>query len=445
MLSLEKIIFLASHEVQRPGFHGLYKFLMTNQWKPREILLREQVLLLRRMVQFCFKYVPLYRRRFEESGITPSDIRELSDLEKIPPLTKEDILYNKADILPTVPTGAYYLNNTAGTTGTPLRFRLSRNDRFFSGALLYRGWSGGGYRLGDRMLVLAGASLLMDSHSKLRVRINEVTRNLRFFSSFQMDTESFKKCAMVFQSWKPSYLRGYPSALNELAEYIEDSRIDIPGLKAIFTTSEKLYPKVRENLEGVFEARVFDGYGANDGGVGAYEYECGNLHVDTERSILEVVDEENKQIACGKGRVLATSLRNFAMPFLRYEVGDEVVVAEQECHCGRGLPILDEIIGRTVSVFVKPDGDLVHGWFFLYIFWEIGEAVKKYRVIQETKERIVIDLVPGPGFGDHTIKQIRHFVQSNCTDWLLDFHIVRSIPKTRSGKVIFIESRVKPD
>jgi phenylacetate-CoA ligase len=258
-----------------------------------------------------------------------------------------------------------------------------------------------------------------------------------------MDAESLRKCTTVLQSWKPVFLRGYPSALDELAEHIEKQGTHIPKPKAIFTTSEKLYAPVREKLERVFGARVFDGYGAADGGVGAYEYECGNLHVDTERSILEVVDEENDKITHGRGRVLATSLRNFSMPFLRYEVGDEVIVTEHECHCGRGLPMLEEIIGRTVSVFVKPDGGLVHGWFFLYIFWEIGEAVRKYKVVQETKERIVIDLVPGSGFGSHIIPQIRHFIRSNCSDWELDFRIVKSIPKSRSGKEIFIESRVK--
>ncbi|MFW9912083.1 MAG: phenylacetate--CoA ligase family protein [Candidatus Thorarchaeota archaeon] len=443
MHSLDKLIFLAAHEAQKPGFHGLYRFLMANQWKSRETLLREQALLLRRMVHFCYNRVPLYRRRFRESGLMPSDIRNQSDLEKISPLTKKDILSNKADFLPTGRTGKYHMSHTGGTTGSPLSFRVSHDDRFFSGALLYRGWSGGGYHLGDRMLVMGGPSLLRNPQMRVRLKINELTRKLRYISYFKLDKADLQKYTMMLQSWKPSFLRGAPSGLNELAEHIENHSADIPRLKAIFTTTEKLYPHVRKNLERVFGARVFDGYGANDGGVGAYEYDCGNLHIDTERSILEVVDEENNQITQGRGRVLATSLRNFAMPFLRYEVEDEVVATEQECHCGRGLPILEEIIGRTVSVFVKPDGGLIHGWFFNIIFLDIGETVKQYRVVQETEERIVIYLIPGPGFGDHTIQQISHFVETNCSDWELDFRIVESIPKSRSGKVIFIESLVK--
>ena len=98
----------------------------------------------------------------------------------------------------------------------------------------------------------------------------------------------------------------------------------LPKIKAVYTAAEKLYPDVRENLQRVFGTRVFDGYGAHDGGLGAYEFECGKMHIDTERSILEVVDDNNEQVSTGEGHVLATSLENFAMPFLRYDTGDIV-------------------------------------------------------------------------------------------------------------------------
>ena len=296
--------------------------------------------------------------------------------------------------------------------------------------------------MGDRMMVLGGTSLIQNTRSVTKRKANEFTRNIRLCSAFKMGSEDMRRYARILNSWKPAFIRGYPSALKEFADFIETEGITVRRPKAVFATSEKLYPQVRSRIEDVLNARVFDTYGANDGGVSASERECGNLHVDTERSILEVVNEDNCQIASGKGRVLATSLMNFAMPFLRYDLGDEVIATDEQCTCGRGLPMLKEVIGRTVSVLVTPDGTRIHGWF-LYHNWEFGESVKQFKMIQEDEKRIKIYLVPGVGFGPHVVERIRALVHATCNDWELDCRVVDSIPKSRTGKVTFIESKVK--
>ncbi len=443
MSLIERAIFIAAHEMQRPGFTGIYQSLVKNQWRPREALQHDQNRQLRRMIAFCYNHVPFYKQRFKENSLTPSDIRTVKDLEKVPPTTKDDLLRNKESTFPHGVNVRHYVRTTGGTTGNPLTYRISREDRFLSGALLYRGWSGSGYRLGDRLLTLAGSSLIEDIKSTTRMRLTELARNIRFASAFKMSSRNLLKYVNMMNSWKPSFLRGYPSALYEFARFIEGHNLSIPEVSAILVTSEKLYPDVRETLQRVFKTRVFDGYGANDGGIGAYEYECGNMHIDTERSILEVVDESDRQVASGEGHVLATSLVNYAMPVIRYDMGDQVIASDEFCNCGRGSPLLKEVIGRTVSILVMPDGSRVHGWFFQHVFFRVGEQVRKYRVVQETKDRIEIDIVPGSDFGEHTIERIRELVNYTCSDWILNFHIVESIPKTKSGKSIYIESKVK--
>lgn len=444
MSLIEKAIFVAAHEIQKPGFTGMYRFLVKNQWRSLEGLLEDQNQQLRKIISFCYNHIPFYRRRFRESNLTPSDIRTIQDLEKLPPITKEDLIRNKDSVFPRGINIRHYVRTTGGTTGYPLTYRISHEDRFLSGALLYRGWSGGGYCLGDRLFTLAGSSLIEDIKSTTRMRLTELSRNIRFASAFNMSSRNLLKYVAIINFWKPSFIRGYPSALHEFAKFIEKHDLKIPDVKAIIVTSEKLYLDVRETLQRVFRARVFDGYGANDGGIGAYEYECGNMHIDAERSILEVVDDNNNQVASGEGRVLATSLVNYAMPVLRYDIGDQVTATDELCNCGRGLPMLKEVIGRTVSMLVMPNGSRVHGWFFQHVFFRVGEQVRKYRVVQETKDRIRIDIVPGSDFGDHTINRIRELINHTCSDWVLSFNILESIPKTKSGKSIYIESKVKP-
>ena len=86
--------------------------------------------------------------------------------------------------------------------------------------------------------------------------------------------------------------------------------------------------------------------------------------------------------------------------------------------------MLKDVIGKTVSILTMPDGTRVHGLFFQPVFWRVGEQVRKYRVVQETKDRIDILIVPGTGFGEHTIERIREVVGHTCSDWILNFKIL---------------------
>ena len=380
---------------------------------------------------------------FEAAGVDPNQIHQVQDLERIPAITKEDIRRNKDAFIPKGAYQRYYVRNTGGTTGTPLTYRISRYDRFLSAALLYRGWSAAGYKLGDKMLFLAGSSLMPDIESGITNRMNEIVRNTKFLSSFEMSERNLSRYTDILNSWKPYFLRGYPSALCEFADYIASNNLTTPSIKAVFTTSEKLFPTMRKKIEETLNSRIFDGYGANDGGLSSFECDHGNMHIDTERSILEIVDDENCQIQDGTGNILATSLQNYAMPLIRYRVGDRAVATSEICSCGRGLTIMREIDGRTVSVFVTPNDELVHGWFFQHIFWEIGESVEKYKVVQKSKELIEINIVPGDGFSEETIRRIRGFIEPKSKDWTIDIKLVDSIPKPHSGKTIYIESEIR--
>ena len=444
MRLIERAVFNLAHEIQRPGFTLLYQHLMRNQWKSREELASSQTKKLRRMVRFCYDYVPYYRRKFRMLDLDPSDIQEISDLEKIPPIDKREIISNKKDFYPLGFRMKFDTRNTGGTTGTPFSFRVTHRVRYLSAALLYRCWSAGGYHLGDRIFFFAGSSLVPAKTKSLNRLANEIGRNLKSVSSFNITPSTLDYCVELIGSWKPFFLRGYPSSIVELANHVADNQLDLPHLRAVFTTSENLYPRVRERIESAFETKVYDGYGANDGGVQSFECEHGRMHICTERSILEVVDESNCAVVGTSGHILATDTANYAMPLIRYDLGDDAVASEDDCACGRGLPLLDSLIGRTVSIFITPGGRLIHGWFFLYLFWEIGEMVRDYKVTQINQHDIEILIVPGSEFDPSILTTIEEYIHRNCAEWTVVIHLVEDIPKTSSGKKIFIESMVHP-
>jgi len=439
-----KGLFVLAHQCGDTSFYPTYKKLVKNQWKPYAELKRDQEKQLRHLIEFSYENVPYYRDLFKGLGLLPGDIRTIEDLEKLPILTKDIIKEHWEEFKPAnLPSMKYYKHATGGSTGTPFTYRISKRDRFLGGALLYRGWGYGGYELGDRTVFLAGSSLGFDTKSRLTTFVHETGRNLKKLSSFDMGENEMREYVQTINSFKPRFIRGYASSIYFFAKWIEENNLSIHSPTAVFTTSDNLFPHMRRKISEIFNCEVYDGYGLNDGGVSAYECpEHAGLHIDTERSIMDVVDSEGHQMDRGEGQILATSLYNYAMPFIRYTTGDDGHIIDDVCGCGRGYPLLKEIMGRTTDVLFTPEGKNIHGWFFLYIFWDYGKGIKEYQVVQETLEKIVVKIVPEDGFDESQLTRIREVVAKRSPGWDIEFKYVDAIDRTRAGKYKFIINEV---
>ena len=441
---LRRSLFVFAHSLGQFDFYPVYQRLMKNQWKSLEELRAEQDKQLRYMIEYCNDNVPFYHTLFKNLGIRPDTIKTVDDLQKLPILTKETIKENWDALKPVNLNRMRYREDaTGGSTGTPMKYRLSSNDRFLGGALLYRGWGYAGYNLSDRMVFLAGSSLDTGTKNGLIKKAHEYTRNLRKLSSFEMGEQELRSYAALIAKWNPLFIRGYPSSISFFCEWLDEEKIKLPSPKAIFTTSEKNYPVMREKISAYFKAPVFDGYGLNDGGLSAYECkEHAGLHVDTERSIMELIDDTGAVIESGEGTILATSLQNFAMPFLRYDTGDIATLIGESCTCGRAYPLLSEIVGRSVDILITPEGTRVHGWFFLYILWEHGEGIKEYQIVQETIHEINIKIVKEVGFNEEKLELIKKNILSKSPNWRITFNFVDKIMRTDAGKFKFIINKL---
>jgi phenylacetate-CoA ligase len=439
-MMLNKGLFILAHQIGDIQFYPAYKRLVQNQWKSYEELKEEQEKQLRVMINFAYKNVPYYHKLFYDLKLSPDDVKKVEDLEKLPILTKDIIKQNWEDFKPVnLNKLKYYEAATGGSTGTPFKYRLYKFDRFLAGALLYRGWGYAGYELGDKMVFLAGASLDIGKKSYVTKRVHEIARTIKKLSSFDMGEKEMKQYVSIINSFKPKFLRGYASSIFSFAKWTEENGIEIHQPLAVFTTAEKLYPNMREKIKEVFNCDVYDGYGLNDGGVTANECSehCG-LHIDTERSIMEVVDKDGNKLENGEGEILATSLYNYAMPFIRYDTGDLGYNIDDVCGCGRGYKLLKELVGRSVDVFVTPEGKNVHGWFFLYIFWEYCKGINEYQVVQEKLDKIVIKIVPEDDFDEKQLDKIREIIRKKSEGWNVEFKFVDQIKRTGAGKYKFI-------
>lgn len=417
---------------------------MKDQWKSYEELKIEQERQLQHIINYSYKYVPFYRSLFDSLDLKPTDIKGIEDLEKLPILTKNEINSHWDDFKPTILNDiSYYNRSTGGSTGTPLKYRITKFERFLDGASIYKGWGFGGYELGDRMVLLGGSSIgirnIDNLSANLEKKFHEYTRNIKMLSSFDMDDKAMEKYITIINSFKPYYIYGYVSSIYFLSKWIEKNNIHICQIKGIFTMAEKLQPHMRSQIEKIFGCDVYDNYGLNDGGVHAFECsEHRGLHIATERSIMEIVNENGDQLKNGDGRIIATSLYNYSMPFIRYETGDLGTITEDVCPCGRGYKLLKEVVGRTVDILITPEGKNIHGQFFLHIFWKYSKGIKEYQVVQNKLDNIIIKIVPEDGFDNTQLDLIRETIRKKSRGWIVEFKFVDLIERTKAGKYKFV-------
>jgi len=435
-----KQLFILAHTLFEPSFYKTYKFLVKNQWRPYAELIADQEKQLRYMISFAYDNVPYYHKLFKELMLKPGDIRTIEDLQKLPILTKDIIKQHWEDFKPLNLSSMKYDNQaTGGSTGTPLQYRLLQRDRFLSGALLYRGWGYGSYELGDRIIFLGGSSIGGGASSILEQKAHEITRNLRKLSSYDMGEVEMERYTGLINNFKPKFLRGYASSIYFYAQWLKEKDIPVLPLNAIFTTAEKLHPHMRDSISKVFDCEVFDGYGLNDGGVGAYECpEHSGLHIDTERSIMEVVDPGGYQLDEGHGQIIATSLHNYAIPFIRYDTGDIGNITQEKCNCGRKNLLLSEILGREYEILYTPEGQGVFGGFFTTkIFYQM-DSVKEFQVIQKEINKLIVNIVPENSFQDDDLNFIKAVIRSKSKKWEVEVNFVDTIDRSKAGKYKFV-------
>jgi len=338
----------------RPSRIQMYRSFLISQYEPLDIRSVRQDERLAALLSYADETVPYYRQLFAHAGMHARDIQGVCDLGALPILTRGMIRENPEAFYPEMHDGKPFVRgSTGGSTGQPLQYRMSTEDSEAGVALMYRSFGCGGYRPGDSMVVVAGGSLISSSPSVID-RVRDLVTNRRNLSSYGMTPERMAAYVDLISRWHPQYVRGYASSLFALSRFALVRGIrPYSSIRAVFSTAECLSPSARLAIEQAFNCDVFDGYGLNDGGVSAAECaEHSGFHVDLERAVLEVVDEVGRPVVGRAGRILATSLLNRAMPFIRYDTGDIGVMTSGTCLCGRTGPLLSTILGRQTDLLV---------------------------------------------------------------------------------------------
>ena len=180
------------------------------------------------------------------------------------------------------------------------------------------------------------------------------------FSSQHISRDTPPYYIEALRRFQPAMIHGYPSSIYLIAHYLVENNISDIRPKAVFTASETLLDFQRKIIEEAFGCKVFSWYGNTEMVAHATECELGGMHVQLLHSVMEITDEKGNPVGEGvEGIMIGTGLDNWAMPLIRYKVGDVAVPALRRCSCGRGYPLVEKIVGRVEDYVVTPEGRYV--------------------------------------------------------------------------------------
>jgi phenylacetate-CoA ligase len=390
----------------------LRRFLEKSQWFSEEELKEYQNKRLREIIEHCYENVPYYRNLFDELRLKPDDFRDTNDLKKLPLLTK-DIIKKNLPLLTAKNIKKFKpsLYQTSGTTREPLKFYLDKSSHILEFCYYWRYWSWAGYRLGDPFVQFSPQYFLKRNNKDFS-SYSPLTKYL-ILNSNLLCFDNLDRFVALLKRYKPLFIKGYPSTISTLALMLEKAGSADIHFKAVFTIAEKLLGHHKQSIEKFFNCPILDSYGHMESAVAVSQCPHGSYHINSEYGIFSI--DEKEEIGHPKGNrvgeIIGTSLHNFAMPFLRYRVGDIAVLdpTHKRCECGRGLPVVKEITGRTDDIIITPDERFITGAHGPFNF---VDGILWYQFVQESKERVVVKITRSEEVSAQLIEErLRHNLQ----------------------------------
>lgn len=300
---------------------------------------------------------------------------QVERFEDLPVLDKRFINTHRDQLINASYKGKRVRKKTGGSTGEPLVYFTGVEAQSYLWAGLLLSWEAAGYKLGEKVAFLAGSSLFGTGYKQ---RLYYRLLNVTVMNAFDLSEIRLREYASQLSNNGFRLLYGYASAIHRMARLYLDAGQTLPNsLRGVVCTAETLTPAMRADIEQAFGAPCFSQYGCHDAGVSAFECEERNgFHLISSRCHAEVLDG---------GRLVATDVTNRAMFMPRYDTGDLVQMSNRTCSCGRGLPLIDKVIGRQNDIVTDPTGSVVHSEFFTHMFRE-ESRIQAFQIVFDEQQ-----------------------------------------------------------
>jgi phenylacetate-CoA ligase len=418
------------------AFRDAVELLKESEHWDEQRLIAFQEQRLRQLVEHAYAHVPYYRRVLEERGLKPHDIRKVDDLKKLPYLTRAIVIKEKRNLLA---TNLSWLRreavHTAGSTGSPLDFFYDQRTLAVNKALALRHLAWVGYKAGDSV------ARFRDPYGLDPERLLErdlLGRELKL-TLFRADDQELRLVAQGIAKFRPTFISAWPSCLYLLARWLRRNGVRLKSPKHLITSSENVYPHMRDLIEEAFGAPLSDWYGQEESVAVAMQCpEAGSYHIQMEMGIVELAPRGDHF-----SEIVGTCLQNWVMPFIRYKTGDLAKAGDEACPCGRHHPILAEIAGREGDFIVTPDLRLVSPLGLNHVVYHL-EEIRESQLVQEDLDLLRIKVVPWEALSPATVRAVKERIRTylRAPSMRIRAEVVEEIPRTSTGKKPFVVSKL---
>lgn len=372
-----------------------------NYYRPRAELLEIQRRKLRSTVRYAFDNVPLYHRWFRDRGMVPDDVNGLSDLARLPILTRDEIRKSfPGDItVRGAPVGMTL--TTSGTTSSgPLR--VQRGVRYSDVLLalqIRKMWVGGVRPWWKTPLFqVQGPDIPFNRYTPAVVMWRLMFRSFALHvvtlrpKRIDLRAGRVRTAALEFYAYRPQVVQMPPTFLRRVGYMLRDEGKSL-DMKLVFAGNEPLTRACRRELMDLYRCDVLDIYGATELGILGYECRAHRgIHLNSDYFAFELTRGDGPASEGESSDVVVTTLENEAMPILRYRLEDMVVVGgDEKCDCGSSLPRLARVEGRRKSRLVAADGALIPASYVTESL-EGRYGIRDYQVVQRKGDAILLRL-----------------------------------------------------
>lgn len=413
--------------------------LERTQWLSLEELRERQMVKSRRILIHVFETVGFYRKRFLDVGFDPFNFNSLDQLRVLPLLTKNDIIEH-SDQLISEPYKSQKLVSscTGGSTGTQLHFLINKESVDEKNACAWRHNRWANWDLGMPVAAVWGNPKKPESlKEKLRVKL---LNRFIYLDTMNMTFSIMDAFAKKINKLNSYVLYGHSHSIYLFAGFLRKHGIHISSPMGIVATSMMLMGNERSLIEDMFKQQVTNRYGCEEVSLIGSQCEIhSGMHLNIDHLVIEFIKADGTYALPGEeGKIVVTDLTNYGMPFIRYEVGDVGVPSDRVCGCGRGLPMMERVVGRTADFFVRKDGSLVAGVSLIERLLTNISGIHQMQIVQNKNDSFLLRIVKGKDFTDvETIGPLRKEFEEIFPGVSMQIEFTDGIPQEASGKYRF--------
>lgn len=337
-------------------------------------------------------------------------------------------------------------NHSSGSTGMQSFTFMTPDHKFYLRALQTHWWTWSGYTIGDNLLQFG-----ISQERSLIKKLKDIFYRCIYVKAFGLSETELASISDKIRSKKSVYIAGYPSVINQLAEICLKKNIHPKGVKGIICFGDKLFNHYKKNIKNAFGEgfNIIDTYGCAEGLLMASKYDLDYYYIMSPHVYIEIVNDDGILVNDGEmGHVLVTCLTNYAMPLIRYKLGDLAIKLPKEDYPKNRLlnyPLLKQVVGRETDIVKTTKGITLNVHSFTGVI-EYFPEIKQYKIIQNELDAIIIEYIVdySNDFNIEVIEKIKtklNKLTDNCLT--MTFKEVNIIKPTHSGKPQIIESNLK--